>query len=144
MWFPIAWATLPASRLPEEAFRRGLGAPAAGGRGGALIRLLRPPALLPPAPEQEEHTERDTDQQEAPEDRHAGVDAAEGQRHELDDAPAQREQGDDEQDAEQDPARPQPYARARRRRDQAHEAQRQQLAVGGRRLAELLGRHLQV
>ena len=40
-----------------------------------------------------------------------------------------------------DPARD---ARARRRGDHAHDAQREQLAAGRRRLAELLGGHLQV
>ena len=100
--------------------------------------------LLASPPDEEQHAERDADEQEAPEDRHAGADAAERQRDELDDAPAQRQQRDDEEDDQEDPADPQPDRRARRRRDEAHEAQRQQLAVGGRGLAELLGRHLEV
>src|SRR5438874_13525811 len=114
-------------------------AAAAGGGLRALLGLALARPLLASAPIQEEHPERDADEQEAPEDRHAGADPAERQRDELDDPPAEREQRDDEEDDQQDPADAQQDVRARRRRDEAHEAQRQQLPVGGRRLAELLG-----
>src|SRR3954471_22506407 len=135
--------TVPAvgPRVPGALWRLGvrLALPAAArGLLRALFRLLLARTLLAPSPEQEEHAEHDADEQEAPEDRNALVDPAERQRDELDDPPAERQQRDDQEDDQQDPADPEEDARARRGRDDAHEPQRQQLAVGRRGLAELL------
>src|SRR4051794_23059705 len=108
-------------------------------RDGALARRLLP------APAQERHHAEDgEDEQEAPEDADALVDAAERQRDELDDRPADEDQRDHQQDQQRDAAGATPPRRVAAGRDEAHEAQGEQLAVRRRRLAELLGGGLEV
>src|SRR6185312_15245357 len=107
--------------------------------GGALTC----PFLAAPADERH-HTQHDRHEQEAPEDRQRRVEPAERERHELDDPPAQRQQRDDDRDQEQHAARPAQDPRAGWWGDVAHQLQDEQLAVRRRRLAELLGGHLEV
>ena len=87
-------------------------------------------------PKQHEHAEHDHDEHEAEEDRAARADAAERQRDQLSEAEADRQQQRSRAtstrriapDARQ-------HARARRRGQQAHQPQHEQLADGGRLLA---------
>ena len=74
----------------------------------------------------------------------AGADAAERQRDQLDDAEADREQHDHQQDQQDDAPDAGHDPRARGRDQQPHHAQHEQLPAGGRLLAELLHRLLEV
>src|SRR3954471_2359966 len=92
---------------------------------------------LSAAADEGQDAERGDDDDEAQQDGGRGADAAEGQRDELDDAEADRQQRDDEEDEQQDAADAHPRAGPLRRGEQPHDAQ-QQLAIGGRGLAETL------
>ena len=74
----------------------------------------------------------------------SGAGPAEGQRDELDDPEAEGQQRDDEQQDDHEAARLEVPGRVGRRREEAHEPQQQELAVGRRRLAEALDGLLEV